>query len=89
MKVCYSSPYSSPYSSQVRCEYILDEGPMILTGGIPGKEDMPVAYVGNAEKGAVNVKLVVNVRLDHMSNPPCSEHVYLVARGERKTRSYE
>ena len=59
----------------VRCEYILDEGPMILTGGIPGREDMPVAFVGNAEKGAVNVKLVVDSACEagHSSSPPLGE----------------
>jgi len=48
---------------------------MILTGGIPGREDMPVAFVGNAEKGAVNVKLVVDSACEagHSSSPPLGE----------------
>ena len=56
-------------------EFIFDEGPMILKGAIPGKPDMAVGFIGNAEKGAVNVKVEVDGVNDaqHSSSPPLGE----------------
>jgi carboxypeptidase PM20D1 len=40
-------------------EFILDEGPFVLTGGVPGMTK-PVAFIGTAEKGSVSARLRVS-----------------------------
>lgn len=53
----------------VQFEYILDEGGMITRGIIPGVDE-PVALIGTAEKGYVNLELTVQGQGGHSSMPP-------------------
>lgn len=56
-------------SRGVRLEYVLDEGGAIVDGFFPGLE-MPVAFVGTAEKGYVSLELSVEGEGGHSSMPP-------------------
>ncbi|WP_342805887.1 M20 family peptidase [Alteromonas sp. M12] len=58
----------------VEFEFVLDEGGAITDGIMPGIEQ-PVAIVGVAEKGFVNLRLTVNSEGGHSSQPP--EHTAL------------
>ena len=40
----------------------LDEGAFVIRGALPGMQP-PIAFIANSEKGAVNVRLRVNVSL--------------------------
>jgi carboxypeptidase PM20D1 len=53
----------------VRPAFVLDEGGAILRGMVPGIEG-PVAMVGTAEKGYVNVELTAQATGGHSSMPP-------------------
>lgn len=53
----------------VEFEFVLDEGGVITQGSFPGI-DAPVALVGVAEKGFVNLRLTVNAPGGHSSQPP-------------------
>ncbi|WOJ93024.1 M20 family peptidase [Congregibacter variabilis] len=53
----------------VEFEFVLDEGGVITQGSFPGIE-APVALVGIAEKGFVNLRLTVNAPGGHSSQPP-------------------
>jgi carboxypeptidase PM20D1 len=53
----------------IRPSFILDEGGAIVVGMVPGIE-RPVAMVGTAEKGFVNVELVAESKGGHSSMPP-------------------
>jgi len=53
----------------VEFEFVLDEGGAITQGMLPGIDE-PVALVGVAEKGFVNVRLTVNAPGGHSSQPP-------------------
>lgn len=53
----------------VRPLFVLDEGGAIIRGMVPGI-DGPVAMVGTAEKGYVNVELTARSRGGHSSMPP-------------------
>ncbi len=50
-------------------EFIMDEGTMMLSHTIPGYKG-PVALVGCAEKGMMNIELTVNGPGGHSSAPP-------------------
>lgn len=50
-------------------EFILDEGGAVTDGFFPGLEQ-PVAIIGIAEKGYVNLHLTVNAAGGHSSQPP-------------------
>ncbi|MEP4890787.1 MAG: M20 family peptidase [Aliiglaciecola sp.] len=58
----------------VEFEFVLDEGGAITEGIMPGIAQ-PVALVGVAEKGFVNLRLTVNSAGGHSSQPP--EHTAL------------
>ena len=53
-------------------EFILDEGTMCVAGAIPGYKE-PVALIGCAEKGFMNVELTVTGKGGHSSMPPLNE----------------
>ncbi len=53
----------------VSFEFILDEGGAVTEGMIPGV-DAPVAIIGIAEKGYVNLHLTVDAPGGHSSQPP-------------------
>jgi carboxypeptidase PM20D1 len=53
----------------VEFEFVLDEGGVVTDGFFPGIEQ-PVAIIGIAEKGYVNLHLTVNAAGGHSSQPP-------------------
>jgi carboxypeptidase PM20D1 len=53
----------------VRPLFVLDEGGAIIQGMVPGIEQ-PIAMVGTAEKGYMNVELTAESRGGHSSMPP-------------------
>lgn len=53
----------------IRFEFVLDEGGAIIEGMMPNVEQ-PVAIIGIAEKGFVNLKLSVSQEGGHSSTPP-------------------
>ncbi len=53
----------------VRFEFVLDEGG-VITEGIIDSVQAPVAIIGIAEKGWINLELVVNAPGGHSSQPP-------------------
>ncbi|MDO6694334.1 M20 family peptidase [Aliiglaciecola sp. 3_MG-2023] len=53
----------------IEFEFVLDEGGAITQGIIP-KVEQPVAIIGIAEKGIVNLKLTVDSQGGHSSQPP-------------------
>jgi carboxypeptidase PM20D1 len=63
----------------VRFAYVLDEGGAISVGLVPGVQ-APVASVAVAEKGYVNVELVVTQPGGHSSLPPPKTAVGILAR---------
>lgn len=54
----------------VRFEYVQDEGGAIITQGILPGVSRPIALIGIAEKGYLNIELVVNAPGGHSSMPP-------------------
>ena len=53
----------------VRADFVLDEGGVIVTQGVPGIS-APVALIGIAEKGFLSVKLTAKATGGHSSMPP-------------------
>ena len=53
----------------VEFEFVLDEGGAVTQGMVPGVE-APVAMIGIAEKGYLNLHLTVNAAGGHSSQPP-------------------
>lgn len=53
----------------LRFEFVLDEGGAVTNGMVTGIDD-PVAIIGIAEKGYVNLHLTVNAPGGHSSQPP-------------------
>ncbi|HOP64318.1 MAG TPA: M20 family peptidase [Spirochaetota bacterium] len=60
-------------------EYILDEGGCVIDNGIKGIE-RPVAFIGIAEKGFVNIRLTASGEGGHSSMPPEHTASGLVSR---------
>lgn len=54
---------------KLRFEYVIDEGSVIASGLVPGI-DRPLALIGTAEKGNMNVVLSVRGKAGHASMPP-------------------
>ena len=59
-------------TENIKFEFILDEGTMCVSGAIPGYKE-PVALIGCAEKGYMNVELTVSGSGGHSSVPPLNE----------------
>ncbi len=60
-------------------EWSLDEGGVVTEGMMPGVEQ-PVAMIGVAEKGFVNIRLVAREKGGHSSMPPNHTAVGIVAQ---------
>ncbi len=56
-------------SRGLRFEYVLDEGGLVLRGGVPGVAS-PVAVIGVAEKGYLTLELSAESEGGHSSTPP-------------------
>lgn len=63
--------------------FVLDEGGAIVDGLIPGVE-APVAIIGIAEKGFVNLELRVDGAGGHSSTPPEHTNIGILAAAVRK-----
>jgi carboxypeptidase PM20D1 len=65
-------------SRKVQLEYVLDEGGVIKSDGIPGLEK-PIALVGVAEKGYTTLELSVTGEGGHSSMPPHQTSIGMLA----------
>jgi carboxypeptidase PM20D1 len=63
----------------VEFEFVLDEGGAV-TEGVMQQVDRPVAIIGVAEKGYVNLKLTVDSEGGHSSQPPPQSALGIVSR---------
>lgn len=63
----------------VRLEGLLDEGAFVVEGLLPGREG-PVALIGTAEKGYVNVRMSAGGGGGHSSMPPKETAVGVLGR---------
>lgn len=63
----------------LRFEYVLDEGGLVTNGMLQGV-NAPVAMVGVAEKGFLNLRLVVEDEGGHSSQPPNHTAVGVVSK---------
>lgn len=57
-------------SQKISFEFVLDEGGVILKKGMMPNIDKEIAIIGIAEKGFVNVRLIVEQDGGHSSTPP-------------------
>lgn len=63
----------------VAFEYLLDEGTFILENVLPGIEK-PVAFIGTAERGFVNLKITAHGQGGHSSQPPVEPAVSILGQ---------
>ena len=63
----------------IEFEFVLDEGGAV-TEGVMQQVDRPVAIIGVAEKGYVNMRLTVNSEGGHSSQPPPQSALGVVSR---------
>ncbi|MGI9201269.1 MAG: M20 family peptidase [Woeseiaceae bacterium] len=63
----------------IEFEFVLDEGGLV-TEGMLGFVDRPVAIIGVGEKGYVNLRLTVNAPGGHSSQPPPQTALGIVSR---------
>jgi len=66
-------------SEHLEFAFVLDEGGAV-TEGILSAVDRPVAIIGIAEKGYVNIRLTVNAAGGHSSQPPAQSAVGILSR---------
>jgi carboxypeptidase PM20D1 len=67
----------------IRFEFVVDEGGAVMEGMMPGV-DQPVAMIGVAEKGFVNIRLTAERPGGHSSMPPEQTGVGILARAITK-----
>jgi carboxypeptidase PM20D1 len=67
----------------VELEFVLDEGLNVLEGIIPGIAS-PVALIGVAEKGYLNLRLAVETPGGHSSIPPAETAIGIISRAVHK-----
>lgn len=65
--------------SQIDIDYLIDEGGCVTLDAI-GEVNKPVAVVGIAEKGSVNIELSIRTEAGHSSTPPKHTSVGLMAQ---------
>ena len=53
----------------LKFSFMMDEGPMIMTGALPGLSDVAIAMVATSEKGFMNVKVTCQGAPGHSSMP--------------------
>ncbi len=68
--------------------FVLDEGPCITEGIIPGVEK-PVALIGIAEKGAVTLRLAVELSGGHSSAPQKETAIGLLSRAVSRLEAHQ
>jgi carboxypeptidase PM20D1 len=71
----------------VRGAFVLDEGMVIVEGGIPGVEG-PAALVGLAEKGYVSLLLTVEAEGGHSSTPPAETAIGILATAVNRLEAH-
>ncbi|MGA0556248.1 M20 family peptidase [Larkinella sp. VNQ87] len=68
---------------KIALEYVLDEGGVLKTDGIPGL-NQPVALIGIGEKGYASIELTTVSKGGHSSMPPKQTSIGLVAEAVSK-----
>jgi len=63
----------------IEFEFVVDEGGVVLDGVI-GSVDRPVAVIGVAEKGYLNLRLRVDAPGGHSSRPPAESGLGIISR---------
>ena len=63
----------------VRLAAVLDEGMPVLQGSLPGVE-IPVALVGNCEKGYLTLEFTTELEAGHASTPPKQTTIGILAK---------
>ncbi len=71
----------------INFEFVLDEGGVILKKGMMPNLDKEVAIIGVAEKGFVNIRLVVEQDGGHSSTPPANTGPGILAQAIVKLES--
>lgn len=66
-------------AKKVSLDFVMDEGLFILDGMLPGIE-RPVAYIGVAEKGYLDLELSVKSAGGHSSKPPAETAVGVLSK---------
>lgn len=66
-------------SKGINFEYVLDEGGFVTEKMLPGI-DLPIGFIGVAEKGYVSVKLSVKSEGGHSSSPPENTSIGILSR---------
>ncbi len=70
----------------VSFEYVLDEGGCVIDNAVAGI-NRPIAFIGVAEKGFVNIRLSVKGEGGHSSMPPAHTAAGLIARAVSRIES--
>jgi carboxypeptidase PM20D1 len=70
----------------VSFEYVLDEGGCVIDNAVAGI-NRPIAFIGIAEKGFVNIRLSVKGEGGHSSMPPVHTAAGLIARAVSRIES--
>lgn len=66
-------------SQKIQLDFVMDEGLFILEDLVPGIQK-PVAYIGVAEKGFVNLELCVPSEGGHSSRPPMETSIGILSK---------
>jgi carboxypeptidase PM20D1 len=73
-------------SKGITFEYVLDEGGCVIDNGVAGVK-RPIAFIGIAEKGFVNIRLSVKGEGGHSSMPPEHTASGLISRAIHRIES--
>lgn len=75
-------------SSGVSFEYVLDEGGTVLDNAVAGVK-RPIAFIGIAEKGFVNVHLRAAGEMGHSSMPPVHTAAGIISRAVSRLEAHK